>query len=305
MRMNNLNTMKFYKGTCYVVLFFSFFIGCSPTSNNTKMVDIQGHRGCRGLLPENSMIGFEKAIKIGVHTLELDVVISKDHKVVVSHEPFMNHEIAFDLQGKPIPESNEKKYNLYQMTYDSIRQYDCGTKQHPRFPTQEKLKVGKPLLSDVIEMAEKQSNNTIFYNIEIKRKPSYDNVFAPKVNAFVQLVLEQVKKYHLENRVNLQAFDLETLETIKKQAPHMKTALLVDENEDMKTKLQQLSFTPEIMSPYYKLLTKENIQEYQQNYGMKVIPWTVNEVADMQQLINLNVDGIITDYPNKLKGLYN
>ncbi|MFK7748871.1 MAG: glycerophosphodiester phosphodiesterase family protein [Kordia sp.] len=268
------------------------------------MIDIQGHRGCRGLLPENSMIGFEKAINIGVHTLELDVVISKDHKVIVSHEPFMNHEIAYNLQGNPISENDEKNYNLYQMAYDSIRQYDCGTKKHPRFPQQEKIAVRKPLLSNVIAMAEKQSKNQINYNIEIKRKPSYDGVYAPKVDAFVRLVLEVVQKQNLGNRVNLQAFDLQTLEEIKKQAPKMKLALLVSVNENMKKKLKQLSFTPEIMSPYYKLLTKENIQEFQRRYGMKVIPWTVNTAKDMQELIAWNVDGIITDYPDILKKIY-
>ncbi|MCH2195741.1 glycerophosphodiester phosphodiesterase family protein [Kordia sp.] len=272
--------------------------------SHRKMVDIQGHRGCRGLLPENSIIGFEKAIDLEVHTLELDVVISKDHKVVVSHEPFMNHEIVFDLQGNPIPETEEKQYNLYQMSYDSIRQYDCGTKKHPRFLTQKKAKVAKPLLEDVIKIAEAKTKNDIKYNIEIKRKPSYDEVYAPKLSEFVRLVIEVVQKHKLANRVNLQAFDLETLEEIKKQAPKMDVALLVDENEDMKTKLEQLSFKPEIMSPYYKLLTKENIKEYQRRYGMKVIPWTVNNSKEMEQLINWDVDGIITDYPNILRNLY-
>ena len=279
--------------------------GNTAKTSHNKMVDIQGHRGCRGLLPENSLIGFEKAIELRVHTLELDVVISKDHKVVVSHEPFMNHEIALDVLGNPIPETQEKSFNLYQMTYDSIRQYDCGTKNHPRFSTQEKVKVAKPLLSDVIQMEEAKTKNDISYNIEIKRKSSYDGMYAPKLEEFVRLVVDVVQKYDVTNRVNLQAFDLETLEEIKKQAPKMKLALLVDEHENMKKKLKQLSFQPEIMSPYYKLLTKENIDEYQRRYGMKVIPWTVNNAKDMQQLIDWNVDGIITDYPDILQNLYN
>ncbi|PTX61045.1 glycerophosphoryl diester phosphodiesterase [Kordia periserrulae] len=263
------------------------------------MIDIQGHRGCRGLLPENSMIGFEKAIELGVHTLELDVVISKDKKVVVSHEPFMNHEIALDVQGNPISESDELNYNLYQMSYDSIHQYDCGSKHHPRFPNQEKVKVSKPLLSEVIEMAEAKTEKTIRYNIEIKRQPSYDEVFAAKVAEFVRLVLEVIQKYDLGNRVNLQAFDLETLEEIKKQAPSMKIALLVDDGESIDDKLQQLSFTPEIISPYYELLTQKNIANYKKKQFL-VIPWTVNKKSDMLRLIDWNVDGIITDYPNLL-----
>jgi len=292
--------MKFLSRILLGLLMMGFMNCTENTQKSTaKTASIQGHRGCRGLLPENSMIGFEKAIELKVETLELDVVISKDHKVVVSHESFMNHEIALDLQGNPIPESEEKNYNLYQMTYDSIRQYDCGTKAHPRFSKQEKVKVVKPLLEDVIKMAEAKTGNTIYYNIEIKRKPSYDGVYAPPVDMFVRLVLEVVQKYNLGNRANLQAFDLETLETIKKQAPKMQLALLVDENESIDQKLKMLSFKPEIISPYYKLLTKKNVREYQEK-DFLVIPWTVNKKEDMFQLIDWNVDAIITDYPNLL-----
>ncbi len=299
--MNNI----FFVRSIYLrswTLLFLFLISCTHTPNHKKMIDIQGHRGCRGLLPENSLIGFQKALEIGVHTLELDVVISKDHKVVVSHEPFMNHEIALNIDGKPIDEQSEKNYNLYQMTYDSIRLYDCGTRVHPRFPSQEKVKVIKPLLEEVIQMAEDKSKQQVRYNIEIKRVSSYDTIYAPKVEEFVRLVLEVIQQFHLGNRVNLQAFDIEMLEQINKQAPYMTTALLVDENEFIEKKLEQLSFSPTIISPYYQLLTKEVIRSYQ-NKGFKVIPWTVNETEEMQQLINWHVDGIITDYPDRLKKL--
>ncbi|MEM6718666.1 MAG: glycerophosphodiester phosphodiesterase family protein [Bacteroidota bacterium] len=288
--------LRVFYCSCFILL-----MNCSGNTQKgeTKSISFQGHRGCRGLLPENSMIGFEKAIDLRVGTLELDVVISKDHKVVVSHEPFMNHEIALDLQGNPIPESEEKNYNLYQMTYDSIRQYDCGTKPHPRFPKQEKVKVVKPLLEDVIKMAEAKTENKIYYNIEIKRQPSYDGIYAPTVAVFVQLVLEVVQKYNLGDRVNLQAFDVETLKEIKKQAPTMQLSLLVDAGESINEKLKQLSFKPEIISPYYKLLTRKNVREYQKKNYL-VIPWTVNTLGDMLRLIDWNVDAIITDYPDLL-----
>lgn len=294
--------MNFFKLYVQLVACCFFFVGCTPKAHHQKMIDIQGHRGCRGLLPENSMQGFEKAIDLKVQTLEMDVVISKDHKVVVSHEPFMNHEIALDLQGNPIPESEEKKYNLYQMTYDSIRQYDCGSKVHPRFRSQEKIKVAKPLLSDVIVMAEAKSNHEILYNIELKSNPEYDGIYTPNVSEFVRLVLEVLEEYKLERRVNLQAFDLRVLEEIKKQAPKMRVALLVDEHENIDEKRKQLSFKPEIISPYFKLLTEENIKNYQERRFL-VIPWTVNAEKDMQQLINWKVDGIITDYPDVLNSL--
>ncbi len=294
--------MKFFKIYFQLVACSFIFVGCTPKAHHQKMIFIQGHRGCRGLLPENSMIGFEKAIDLNVFALEMDVVISKDHKVVVSHEPFLNHEIALDLQGNPISESEEKKHNLYQMNYDSIRQYDCGSKVHPRFRSQEKVKVAKPLLSEVIAMAEAKSNHEIWYNIELKSNPEYDGIYTPQVPEFVRLVLEVLAEYKLGRRVNLQAFDLRVLEEIKKQAPKMRVALLVDAHENIDEKRKLLSFKPEIISPYFKLLTKENIKDYQKR-RFWVIPWTVNAEKDMQQMIDWKVDGIITDYPDVLKSL--
>lgn len=274
-------------------------MSCNPS----KTIDIQGHRGCRGLLPENTVPAFLKAIELGVHTLELDVVISKDNVVVVSHEPYMDSEICLDLEGNEILKSDAEKYNLYQMTFDSIKQFDCGTKFHPRFPKQEKVKTYKPSLVEVIREAKKR-NPAIKFNIEIKAIPIYDGVFTPKPKEFVQLVLQVINKNEAFNETNLQSFDLRALEEIKKQAPKMPVALLVDEDEDIWNKLNLMSYTPEIISPYYKLLDEKTVRNLQaENY--KVIPWTVNKKEDLQKMINLKVDGIITDYPNRLVELLN
>lgn len=109
--------------------------------NQEQNIDIQGHRGCRGLLPENSMPAFIRAIELGVHTLELDLAISKDKKVVVSHEPFMSRKICLYASGNEILQSMDMKYNLYEMTYDEIKQFDCGLKFHPDYPNQAKISV--------------------------------------------------------------------------------------------------------------------------------------------------------------------
>lgn len=271
--------------------------------NSSKTIDIQGHRGCRGLLPENTIPAFLKAIDLGVNTLELDVAVSKDNMVVVSHEPFMSRTICLDVEGNKIPKSDDKKYNLYQMTFDNIKQFDCGLKPHPRYIKQEKIKAYKPSLQEVIQEA-KTKNPTIKFNIEIKAKPKYDGVFTPKPKAFVELVLEVVNKNDAFNETNLQSFDLRILEEIKKQSPEMIIALLVDENESILEKLNQLSFTPEIISPYYKLLDVKTIRNLQTE-NFKVIPWTVNKKEDLQQMIAFGVDGIITDYPNRLQKLLN
>ena len=272
--------------------------------NSNYKIDVQGHRGCRGLMPENTLPAFQKAIDLGVNTLELDLVISKDKKVVVSHDPFMNHDIALDPSGNQISKSEEKSYNLYTMTYDSIKMYDCGSKEHPRFPNQKKLKVHKPLLSEVIDLAEEQTQHNIQYNIEIKSLPIWDNVFTPNVQEFVALVLEVINKKGISNRVTLQSFDVRTLEEIKKNAPQIKTSLLVDEFESINDKLNQLSFKPEIISPYFKLIDASIVKELHDE-GYKVIPWTLNEQKDIKAMIDFHVDGIISDYPDLVLQLLN
>ncbi|WP_405576620.1 glycerophosphodiester phosphodiesterase [Winogradskyella sp. Asnod2-B02-A] len=271
---------------------------CMSCNTNSKQIDIQGHRGCRGLLPENSLPAFEKAIELGVHTLELDIVISKDNKVVVSHEPFMNPLICLDINGDVIPDSLETNLNLYQMNYEEIKQFDCGSKLHPIYPNQEKLKTYKPLLSEVFDLV-KTKKSDVKFNIEIKSEPNYYGIFTPYPKDYVTLVLDEIKKQEMLHRVNLQSFDLQILEQIKKQSPTMQVALLVEDNETIEEKLKALSYQPEIISPYFKLLTSTSVKAYQAK-GFKIIPWTINNEEDMKEMISWNVDGIITDYPNRL-----
>ena len=265
-------------------------------------MDIQGHRGCRGLHPENSIPAFIKALALNVTTLELDVVISKDHKVVVSHEPYMNHEIALDPFGKTISQNSELSLNLYAMTYESIKKYDCGSKTHQRFPLQQNEKVYKPLLTEIIDLAEKQSNHKIFFNIEIKSKPEYDDIYTPKVSDFVNLVLEVIQNRGIDDRVILQSFDLRALEAIHVKNTTARLALLVDENEQIESKLDTLSFKPDIISPHFELLTKDIVKKFQEN-GFQIIPWTVNREVDIAAMMRFGVDGIISDFPDKVIAL--
>lgn len=280
------------------ILIFGFFL-LVANCNSSHNIDIQGHRGCRGLMPENTLLAFEKAIDLGVHTLELDLAVSKDHKVVVSHEPYINSLFCLDTLGNEITSENEKSYNLYKMTYQEIKAYDCGSKVYSRFPEQQHIETHKPLLSEVFEMV-KTKNSKAKFNIEIKSDPRYDNIYTPKPEEFVRLVLELINEYEVFNLTNLQSFDIRVLEEIKQQAPKMEVALLVNDNEVIKDKLSKLSFQPEIISPYYKLLNKESVKNYQDE-GFEIIPWTLNSAEDMQLMISYNVDGIITDYPDRLR----
>lgn len=259
---------------------------------------IQGHRGCRGLFPENSLPAFEKAMDLNVRTIELDIAITKDKKVVVSHEPFMSRTICLKPDGSEIPESEDMVYNLYEMTHKEIKQFDCGTKFHPTYPNQIKLKAYKPLMTEVFQLAEKKKSDVKF-NIEIKSKAEYYGIYTPEPNEYVHIVLNEIRNYGFVERSNLQSFDINILEEIHCQEPLIKIALLIDEDEDIGTKLSQLSFKPNIISPYFKLVFKDLVCNYQAQ-GFTIIPWTVNEESDMKSMLNYGVNAIITDFPNRL-----
>lgn len=296
------------------LFFCTFVIACSDSNieknsaevNKTKTItklDFQGHRGCRGLLPENTIPAFEKALDLGVTTLEMDVVITKDKKVILSHEPWFSHEIALDPDGNPISLQDERNHRIYDMTFNETQGYDVGMKTHDRFPNQKKLKASKPLLSAVINFAEEHAQKDAgplpYYNIETKSKPEGDGLFHPNPEEFVDLLMEVIREAGVSERTFIQSFDVRTLQVAKTKYPDMKLVLLVENSETPDQNLQTLGFTPDIYSPDYALVDKSLIT-YAKQKGMKVIPWTVNERGEMNDLISLGVDGLITDYPDRL-----
>ncbi len=276
----------------------------SCTSTNNKQLDIQGHRGCRGLLPENTLSAFKKAIEIGVTTLEMDVVISLDSQVVVSHEPWFNFEITTTPAGTFLNESEGHALNLYKMNYAEISTYDVGKKNHPRFTEQLKKEEHKPLLSQVVEMAEecckKNKRQNIRYNIEIKSSVQDEQAgYQPQVQLFCELVMKEVSKYKLGKQCTIQSFDTRVLNYMHLHFPEQELAYLVENNRDYTAAIKVLGFKPQIYSCDYTLLSKEAVDDlHQQN--LRVIPWTVNLEKDINRMIYFGVDGIISDYPNKV-----
>jgi glycerophosphoryl diester phosphodiesterase len=263
-------------------------------------LDIQGHRGCRGLMPENTIAGFQKAVDIGVNTLEMDVVINADNEVVVSHEPFYHEDITTMKGGGYLTKEAAKSKNIFKMTLAEMNDYDVGLKPHPRFPLQKKIKAQKPKLEDVFETF---VDKPVKFNIEIKRLPQDDGIFHPEVEKFVDLVVDVVKKFSFTHRVTIQSFDIETLQTLHNKYPEIKNAFLTDDYFTTFDKnIELLGFLPDIYSPNYKLVTKPLMNVCKKN-GVAVIPWTVNRKDIMRKLIHLDVDGIITDYPDKLVDL--
>lgn len=291
--------MKPHTLLLYAVICGIFFF----SKSYAQVIDVQGHRGCRGLMPENTIPAFLKAIDLGVTTLEMDAVISKDGKVVVSHEPFLSHVICRDPKGREISEEVEKTYNLYEMNYEEISQCDCGSRIHPDYPEQHKFSESKPLLSEVINEVEayieKNKLTAVRYNIETKSTPEGDGVYHPEPGEFVDLLMEVIQEGKIAERTTLQSFDVRTLQYAHTQHPDMELALLVGNVKSLKRNLETLGFVPEIYSPYYKLVRKKTVQQAQEK-GMRIIPWTVNKPKDIQKMISLGVDGIISDYPDRV-----
>jgi glycerophosphoryl diester phosphodiesterase len=290
--------MKVY--LCSILILSSCNIS---TSNMDKTIDIQGHRGCRGLMPENTIPAFIHAINLGVNTLELDVVATKYDVVIVSHEPFFNHEISTGLNGHEITKENEKTYNIYDMTIEEVKSFDVGMKAHSRFPLQKKMSAVKPTLREIVSAVESyvksEGITEILYNIEIKREPQNDGIFHPKMEKFADVVCNELKELGILNRTTVQCFDVETLKYIHNKYPDIDLVYLVMDTNPFEENLNNLGFIPAVYSPYFKLVTNELVEHGNQN-SMKIIPWTVNEEEDIKTMLDLKVDGIISDYPDKL-----
>jgi glycerophosphoryl diester phosphodiesterase len=268
-----------------------------------KPFDKQGHRGCRGLMPENTIAAMYKAIDLGVTTLEMDVVVTKDKKVVLSHEPWFAQEITTKPDGGILGPREERKFNIYWMTYEDVKTFDVGLKPHPRFPEQQKMKAIKPLLSDLIDSVEayltSKNLSKVNYNIETKCSPMGDKVFHPEPSEFIDLLMAVVKEKKLEDRVIIQSFDFRTLKYLHEKYPSMKTAMLIEDSEEryFDDQLTALGFIPTIYSPNHTMLDNDVVKKAH-NKGMLVIPWTVNDKKRIKKLKKMGVDGIITDFPN-------
>lgn len=281
--------------------------------------DVQGHRGARGLMPENTIPAFLLALDSGVTTLEMDLTITKDKQVVVSHDAFMNADFCLDPDGNEIKSKDEKKFNIYQMDYEQVKRWDCGSKKNSKFPDQQTMKVAKPLLSDVIVAVENYIKNftkyEVDYNIEIKSAKSGDHVFHPKPEEFSDLVYQLIDQYLPWDRIVIQSFDMRVLKYWHQKYPKVRLALLIENLNESSDNLHDLGFFPDVYSPEFHLLDKNEVQHLhaltptriiQQKLKMqrmRVIPWTVNEEADMTELKEMGVDGIITDYPNHARKL--
>ncbi len=273
---------------------------CKETPEDYGNIDWQGHRGARGAYPENTWPAFQYAIDQNMTTLEMDVVITQDEKVVVSHEPFLNHQICTDSAGNPISEGTAMNWNIYEMTYNELQQFDCGSLQNPNFPDQKSVSSSKPLLSDIINKTiaycKETGKELPYMNVEVKYEEDMKGVFHPDIETFNKLVFEVLNREYPQEKWNIQSFDFNVLKQFREDYPKVALAALVFESADWEGQFEELGFTPEIYSPYFKLVTHEMVEALHEQ-GVKVIPWTVNDSTDVERLLKIEVDGIITDYP--------
>lgn len=285
---NPIGILRASIGLCILSLFL-FHAKAKGVEVN---IEIQGHRGTRGLYPENTIPSFRSAIQSGADVLEMDLGVTKDGVVVVNHDPYLNPEICLNPDGSKI--SNRIFINT--LTLMELKKYDCGTLKHPRFPRQTPLPGTRiPTLTEVLELG---VGNKVRFNIETKVFPDHpEHTVAP--DEFAKRVVEVCRKSGFLDRIILQSFDPRTIVAAKKLEPKLRTAILIEDPRlDMIEAARK--YQAQIISPEYVLLDAARVSQMH-DAGFKVIPWTVNESQDWEKMLAFKVDGIITDYPADLK----
>ncbi|MBX6358762.1 MAG: glycerophosphodiester phosphodiesterase [Acidobacterium ailaaui] len=286
------------------VLAFGLAVLLASTPN-AQMVLVHGHRGSRATRPENTIPAFEYAIQHGADVLELDLAVTRDNVLVVSHFPFItpDHPGERICTGPEVPPHTA----IRSLTLEQVKQYDCGSATLPNFPRQMAIPGTKiPTFDEVLDLA---TQGNFDFNVETKSFPSHPEL-TPSPEEFVKLVDDAVRRHHLQSRVILQSFDFRTLIAMKKLDPSIRlSALLSDNAKDdalMGIPATNKDFVSvgkqtgaQIISPNYHLVTPEKVAAAHAA-GLQVVPWTVNAPEDWQKMVDAGVDAIITDDPEAL-----
>ncbi len=295
-----------------IVVLMAFF---SSSTLNAQEIDLQGHRGTRGLMPENTLPAFARALSIGVTTLELDLAVTRDNVVVVSHNLRLNREITRNQAGKWLREDGA-----------DVGAINPASRYAARFSSQTAVNgTVIPTLDQVFDLVKRSGNKTVRFNIETKLYPQEPDL-APAPTEFVEAVLKVIRGQQMSDRVTIQSFDWRTLQVVQKLAPEIPTAYLsvaqswldtlqsgksgaspwlagfdIDQFQQSEPRAIKAA-AGRIWSPYHKEVTREKIDLAHQ-LGLEVVVWTVNEPRRMEELVAMGVDGIITDYPDRLRAV--
>jgi glycerophosphoryl diester phosphodiesterase len=275
-------------GSMFYKLLISFMlISLFSFAGSPSRILVHGHRGARARMPENTLPAFEYAIQQGVDALEMDMAVTKDNVIVISHDPILE---------TPVCSGPRNGVVIHTLTLAEVRQWDCGAVQNPNFHTQQTVPGTRmPTLDDVLQLA---TRGTFDYNIETKSFPERPE-YTPPPNEFARLVLDKVRQYKLEKRVILQSFDFRTLVAMRQLAPEIRLSALTEMDPRAFTTIAKEAANAEIVSPYYKLVTAEKVAAAHA-LNIQVVPWTVNDPAEWDRLIEAKVDAIISDDPAAL-----
>jgi glycerophosphoryl diester phosphodiesterase len=286
----------------FFFLIFALFLASCATSNHHHEQDFdkQAHRGGRGLMPENTIASEKNAINYDC-TLEMDLQMSKDKKIVVSHDAYFSSDFCLTPEGDSMSKKDGLSRLIYNMSYDSVAKYDVGLKPHPGFPKQKKIHVIKPLLSVLIDSVEayaNQKHHVNHYNIEIKSNPKSDGKYYSTLEEYVNSAMKIIIEKGIASRTMMQSFDVRALRMIHEKYPKIKTSYLVTANNKKTAEeyIDELGFAPDIFSPEFSLVTNDLVNAFH-NKRILVIPWTPDTLEDIQRLKSMGVDGVITDYP--------
>lgn len=293
--------MRFLSALFYLLV---IIVACNPSQNGEKtenVFDKQAHRGGRGLVPENTILAGKTAIDFDC-TLEIDLQMSQDKKIVVSHDAFFSSDFSLTPDGDTMSKDEGRNRLLFNMPYDSIVMYDVGSKPHPDFPRQTDVPAVKPLLSVMIDSLEayaKKKDHALYYNMEIKSNPKSDGVAYSSVEEFVDLTMQILRDKKIEDRTMIQSFDKRALNRIHDRYPEVETSFLVfaADPKSPDQYIEDLGFTPDIFSPHFSIVTEDIVDGFHE-LGVRVIPWTPNTAEEIQDLKDKGVDGVITDYPD-------
>lgn len=279
------------------------------TTDNAISFYNVGHRGARGLMPENTIEAMKKGIEVGANTIEFDVHITKDHKVVIYHDASFTPSYTTMPDGSNIPEAERSKYTFYKMDYAVIRKFIIGEKYYSVFPHQHLMKSYAPLLSEMIDSVEAftRANHypPVHYLLEIKSYAATDNIEQPPPAEYVKILMKELrpKLKELSGRLIIQSFDKRPLQIVHLQYPEIPIGFLTySDKTSFEDNIKELGFKPAFYNPVYNLVKPDLINKCHVS-NIRILPWTVESIKEMQHLKDMGVDGIITDYPDSLTTL--
>lgn len=270
----------------------------------TDYVDVQAHRGGAGLMPENTIEAMKHALDMGVNTLELDLQISQDGQIVVSHDPYFHHRYAIRPDGTHILQDDPKEY-IYTMPYSEVARYDVGSRPSEVWPDKACIKTVKPLASDLIDFVENYTEENgmspVRYNIEIKSKDAAgEGQNWPTYDRFVSECCKLLHSKHLGDRLVVQSFDVRALNYMHEKYPEFILSYLVDAKAgEFDTFMAKLKFTPQWLSPHHSI-TDEALVAKCREKGIRIVPWTVDKPDDIRRILDLKVEAIISNYPDRV-----